>query len=339
MLGQRAVGDGMVGQCPRESAFADAVPRPVDHLRGEHGADAHLLTEADQERVHARRIDVGEFGEVADAHHHLGGRKPATHVEIPAEARREPKADRFEHRIEPHLHAVVIEPLDRGVKALECGGHIGHHHHLTAPVGSGGHVRGVDGEHEARAGPHGGRDLPWLKAVDRHLESLGHEHSHRVGDTGPLTAGIAAKVDAVGAGGTQSARLVKDRGQGQPRRVIDLGNDLDVEGAIVGKVARLLAEEFIEPSEVFGAALHRDRGDVVEGIERAVAAARDDDSRGARGHGESAGDPLGGHQRRDGDVQHLHRGFEADPRLEACEHLPERMLGEPAGDEMDFFLR
>ena len=100
-----------------------------------------------------------------------------------------------------------------------------------------------------------------------------------------------------------------------------------------------MADEFVEPSQVFGAAFDRDRGDVVEGIERAAAAARDDESRGPLGNGESAGDPLGGHERRDGDVQHLHRGFEADPRRELREHLPERMLGEPAGDKMDFFLR
>jgi len=36
--------------------------------------------------------------------------------------------------------------------------------------------------------------------------------------------------------------------------MVDLGDDLDVEGAVVGEVARLLAEEFVEPAQILGRA-------------------------------------------------------------------------------------
>ena len=46
----------------------------------------------------------------------------------------------------------------------------------------------------------------------------------------------AAEVDPIGAGGPEPACLVEDRGQWQPRRVVDLGNDLDVEATVADKI-------------------------------------------------------------------------------------------------------
>ena len=140
MFGKRAVGDGVPGEAPGEVALSDARRRPVDHLGREHRADASLLAEADQQRVDAGGVYVGEFGEVADAHHHLGlGMAPAD-VEVAAEAGGETEADRLQHRIEPTGHAGSPQPGDRLVEALHGCGHVGHHHHLAAPVGRGRHV-------------------------------------------------------------------------------------------------------------------------------------------------------------------------------------------------------
>ena len=119
--------------------------------------------------------------------------------------------------------------------------------------------------------------------------------------------------------------------------MVDLGDDFDVEGAVVGEVARLLAEEFVEPAQIFGAAFDRYVGHSLKRGKRSAAGPGQDHARGAGGHDEPAGDPGRGHQGRHGDVQHLHRAIEADPRREGFEHVPQRVLRELAGDEVDAF--
>ena len=117
--------------------------------------------------------------------------------------------------------------------------------------------------------------------------------------------------------------------------MVDLGDDLDVVAAVVGEVAGLLAEKVVEAAEVVGAPLDRHRRDLGEGLERAAAGPGNDHAVGAGGHLQPPGDPGRGHQGRDRDRHHLHGRLEARPRGEPLEHLPQRMLGEPAGDEVE----
>jgi hypothetical protein len=117
--------------------------------------------------------------------------------------------------------------------------------------------------------------------------------------------------------------------------VVDLGDDLDVVAAVVAAVAARLAEELGQPAQVFGAAVDRDVCRRGEGVERAAAAAGNDHAARALRHREPAGDPRGRHQRRDGDVEHLHRVVEAGLGGEGLERPPQRVLGEAAGDEVD----
>ena len=72
VLGQRPARDGVMGQPPGEVDLADRGARPVDHGGRQHAADAQLLAEADQDRVDPGRVNVGQLGQVAHAHHDLG---------------------------------------------------------------------------------------------------------------------------------------------------------------------------------------------------------------------------------------------------------------------------
>ena len=107
----------------------------MDHLGRQDRPDSHLGAEAEETNIHAGRVDVGELGEIADPHHHLGLGVALADVEIAAEARGETEADRLEDRIEAVGDAGSVEPTDRGLKAFERGGHVGDRHHLAAPVG------------------------------------------------------------------------------------------------------------------------------------------------------------------------------------------------------------
>ena len=160
------MGDGVVGQHSGKVAFSHAALRPVNDLRGEHGADAHFLTKTDEQRVDASRINVGELCQIANTHHHLGVGKTTAHVQIPPEAFGKPKADRLQHRVDPHWHAFACKPLHGVVEPGHCGWHIWHGHHFAAPVGCGGYIGRIDREHQTGTTAYGHRDLPWLKAVD-----------------------------------------------------------------------------------------------------------------------------------------------------------------------------
>ena len=66
-----------------------------------------------EHHVDAGRVDVGQLGQVADAHHHLGVRVAAPHFEVAAERRGEAEADRLEDRVDAKRHAARGQRLDR----------------------------------------------------------------------------------------------------------------------------------------------------------------------------------------------------------------------------------
>ena len=231
--------------------------------------------------------------------------------------------------------AVAVEPTDRGLKAFERRRHIGNRHHLAAPVDGALGVRGIDREDERRPGFHGRGNFPSVKTVDRDGVAIVHELLHDVGHATPAPLGIAAQVDPVGAVAAHPPGLGEDRGPGHPRGMVDLGDDLDRVAAVVGQVGALLAEVFIEPAEILRAPLDRDGADGTDHVERAAHGPGEDHPVGPLRHLKALGDPRGGHESRDGDVHHLHRRLESDPRREPFEHLAQRRLGEPAGDEVE----
>ena len=59
--------------------------------------------------------------------------------------------------------------------------------------------------------------------------------------------------------------------------MVDLGDDLDVMAAVAAEIAGLLAEKLIECPQVGRATVDGQVGDISEGVERSLAAARDHD--------------------------------------------------------------
>ena len=117
--------------------------------------------------------------------------------------------------------------------------------------------------------------------------------------------------------------------------MVDLGEDLDVEGAVVLEATIGLAEIGGQVPQVLGTEndlrprLRDDVGQI------APAVPGQDDAVDPRGHLEMPRDPAGRHQRGDGDRQHGDLGFDTVSRREVSEDLAERELGQAAGDEQE----
>ena len=103
------------------------------------------------------------------------------------------------------------------------------------------------------------------------MHSVVDEHPHRVAHAGPDAAGVAAEIDAVGTVGHEAAGLRQERGATQAGGMVDLGDDLDVRRAVIGEIAGLLAEEFVEPAEILGAPRDRHLRDLANCLERTAA--------------------------------------------------------------------
>ena len=165
-----------------------------------------------------------------------------------------------------------------------------------------------------------------MAVADKTLDDVGH--------AAPASLGIAAQVDPIGTIGAHPPSFGEDRGGGHPRGVVNLGDDLDSVAAIPGQIGALLAEVFIEPPQIHRAPFDRGGADGPDHIERAAGGPGEDHPVGSLRHLESLGDPGGGHEGGDGDVHHLDGRDEADSRREPLEHLAQRRLREPAGNEV-----
>ena len=128
MLRRRALLLREVHELRREDRLLDRAGRPVDHLGGEHVADAELLAEADQQRGDPRAVGLGQLGEVADPHEHLRlGMAPA-HLEVAPEAGREAGADRLDDRVDEIGLAEPFEVGDGRLEAVEVLGRVRDQH-------------------------------------------------------------------------------------------------------------------------------------------------------------------------------------------------------------------
>ena len=150
----------MVHQPPGQVQLADAAAAPVDDLGGQHAADAEFLAEAEQQHVDPGRVHVGQLGQVADAHQHLGLGIAAAHFQVAAQRGREAEADRLEHRIDAERHAPAVAALSTvRVQPFERGRHVGHGDDFAAPRAGRVHVAAVDAQDQLGPGGHGRLDL------------------------------------------------------------------------------------------------------------------------------------------------------------------------------------
>ena len=150
-------------------------------------------------------------------------------------------------------------------------------------------------------------------------------------ERGKRPAGRAADVDDVGTGGAEARRpRRRSLAARQPRRVVDLGQDLDVVVAVVPR-GRDAAEVRGDLAQILGPLLHRHADRVGERAGRPRTGRESARGRSPAGTVERAPDPLRGHQRRHRDLQH--RDVVGERRRHVGQHTPQRRLGERAGDE------
>ena len=119
VLGEHAALARRVHEAARHVDLPHGAPRPRDHLGREHVPDAELLAEPDQERVHPGRVGVGQLGDVADPHQHLGPGVPRPDLHVPVERRREPEADRLDDRVDDVGAAQRLQMGDGPVQGVE----------------------------------------------------------------------------------------------------------------------------------------------------------------------------------------------------------------------------
>jgi hypothetical protein len=89
---------------------------------------------------------------------------------------------------------------------------------------------------------------------------------HDVGHAGPRAVGIAPHIDYVGPVARQRPRLRENLLQRQTWAVVDLGNDLDVVSAVIGR-SRFAAKIIGQPAQIARPALDGHAGHLFDGCQ------------------------------------------------------------------------
>ena len=295
---------GVVDQPPGQVQLADAAAAPVDDLRRQHAADAQLLAEAEQHDVDAGRVDVGQLGQVADAHHHLGLGIAAAHFEIAAQRGREAEADRLDHRVDAERHAPAGQRLDGASSPSSVAGTSGTATTSQPQERAASTLLLLTLSTSSAPAFDRGLDLGGVEAVDRDAQPLVAQRPTASPTPVQVTPGSQPRSITSAPSSRRRLRLGQQLVERQPRGVVDLGEDGDVVGAVIGGAVRLAAEEVGQVAQVLRAALDRARRHGLDGRQVAAAQAGQDDAVDAGGHGQMPGDPGRRRQGGDGDRQH-----------------------------------
>ena len=124
-LGGIFFGDGVMHESARDVDLAHGAVRPVDHLRREHGANAELLADGDEDRVDAGGIGRRELGDVADPHHHLGVGPAPSRLGVALERGHEAEADGLDDRIDEKRNFQFRQQLERRHDRVERRAEVG----------------------------------------------------------------------------------------------------------------------------------------------------------------------------------------------------------------------
>ena len=116
VFGNHAVLDRMMDETSGQIAFLDARTRPINHLGGKDAANSQFLAEAKQQHIDRRRIGIGQLGEIADAHHHLGVGITIANLQVTVQALCEAEANWLEDGVDAEPYIVLCQVFDGGVE-------------------------------------------------------------------------------------------------------------------------------------------------------------------------------------------------------------------------------
>src|SRR5665213_1442316 len=332
-LGDHVLRDRVIHEAARDVDLAHGASRPRDDLRREHGSDAELLTDRDENGVDAGGVSGGELGDVADSHHHLGVGPATARFCVALDRAREAEADGLDHGIDEKRHAPLRKRIEYGVDALERRAQVGDGD--DANVAAGELARDVEvapihAQHHRGARVYRRANLGGVERIDAHVHTGGDEVAHHGAQLRERQAGGATDVDVVRARVAKAHGLACDRVAGKSGRVVDLGDDLDVPRAVL--LARAsVAKVFRDLAQILRALLDVHVETVRDGCRVTLAKTRNQNEVGARRDLEMLRNPLGGHERRDGDRQH--RDIYRERWCHRAERAAERRLGELTGYE------
>ena len=210
------------------------------------------------------RVDVGQLGQVADAHHDLGVGVAAARLEVAAQRRGEPEPDRLQDRVDAELDARSREHVDGAVEAVEVGRRVGDRDDFDAGevlVPAAGVSTFVPLTLSTSSAP----------AASAASTSSGSKLSMETRKPSSRSARTASPTPAHARRGRSRGRSRRRRcrGSGGLRRgsrratrrgVVDLGEDLDVVARRSRAAGRLGAEELGQVAQVLRAALGRHAG-------------------------------------------------------------------------------
>ena len=99
-----------------EIVLLDGAARMRAHLHHQHVLDVQLRGDAQQNGGDAGRVGIGELGEIAGAHQHLGLGPLAPHLRVALERLHEAEIDRIEHGIDEIFAPLGVERIHGAVE-------------------------------------------------------------------------------------------------------------------------------------------------------------------------------------------------------------------------------
>ena len=330
VLGDHASRRGRVHQPAGHVDLAHRAARPCDDLGGEHVANPELLAEPDQQRVDPRGIGVGQLGEVADPHQHLGRGVALANAHVPVERGREAGGDRLEDRIHDVGTADAVEVGDVPIERLQALPEVRDHDHGAVQVLGQLQVDAVHAQHVVDPGPVAGEDLILVEGVDADREPARLQPLDHLGRVGELLVERAAEVDDVGAARLEVFRLPEDLLPREVRDVVDLGEDADVVATVL-LTERGAPEVLGQLPEVRRTLLGPHPEPILDHAQVPFAQAGNEDLLHSVPGRQVLGDPRGGHEGRHGDGKL--GDFVGERGRHGLQGGPESGRGEPAGHE------
>ena len=139
----------------RDIAFFDGSSSPVNNLSCQNFRDLQFLANGQQQKVYASGINVAQFGNVTDAHHHFRFRPTLSCLDVALDAGGKTKADGFKDRIDSNWHIVASQEIDGRIHRSDVLNVVWNYDDFAAPVDRSFVIRLIDGQNQFGPGGNG----------------------------------------------------------------------------------------------------------------------------------------------------------------------------------------